>query len=633
MFSQELPFYLHLLLCYILLGIFVLLFISKWLASPRLYKKQYGIFLLILVICVAGNAIFLITATEPIDISVITYGIAGIVFHYFTFIYLPRTLNTAMGRLVLTDMNSALAFFDLDGKCIFTNRLAEKWFALRRGEYDLDRLKDILLITDPGMDEKMTAHVILSDGTTMDLRVDYKGFDDKKGRYLGCYLDMEDITEELKKQRERLYLAAHDALTGVYNQATFYSRSEEMLRRHPDVPYSIITTNIRQFKILNDLLGRTAGDELLRTIGQTLTQLYQHDIIYGRLESDKFAICAPTEYALEESLAKTLEEKLDAFHTHYNLSLAVLNYCGVYHIADRSIPVASMCDRANMALGAIKDDASNRIATYDIALRNEMLQENRLIAEILAALKERQFILYFQPQIDSLTGNIVGAEALVRWNHPEDGMISPGVFIPLMERMGLIYQLDQYVWESACAHISALRRSGCDLPISVNISPRDVYSGDIYPIITGLIEKYAIPPQFLNLEITESAIVLDMDKMISLIRQLQKRGFRIEMDDFGSGYSSLNTLKDIPVDVLKLDMRFLEDAKNPARSQKILEMVVSLAQSLSTPLIAEGVELKEQVDFLSAIGCHNLQGYYYSRPVPFEALTAMLEKRAIGPLV
>ena len=261
-----------------------------------------------------------------------------------------------------------------------------------------------------------------------------------------------------------------------------------------------------------------------------------------------------------------------------------------------------------------------------------MLWESKLVAEIPLALRSQQFVLYFQPQINSRTNRIVGAEALVRWNHPESGLISPGVFIPLLESMGLIYQLDQYVWEQACVYLCRLRALGYTFPVSVNVSPRDVYSGDIFQVISDLVEKYDLPVDSLNLEITESALVLDMDRLLGIIRRLQQRGFRIEMDDFGSGYSSLNTLKDIPVDVLKLDMRFLEGATDPERSEKILKMIVGLAGSLHIPLIAEGVEKKEQVDLLASIGCYNLQGFYYSRPVPFEDFLQMLAQYETGTL-
>ena len=622
---QPLPlFRVHLLLCYILLGSFLLYFLQKIIAVPRLYKKQYGVILLVLTVCVLGNGIFLLAGERiVIDLSIILYGIGGVLMYYFTFAFLPRELTNDMGRIVLNEVNSALVFFDADENCIYTNRLAEKWFGLRRSRSVLQPFRDSLLIDTQKQGEKQTARLV-TDGQERFYRVGFQKFNDDRGRYLGCFFQLDDVTEERRQQEHRLYLATHDPLTGICNQSTFYSEARDVLDRYDATPYSVITTNIRQFKILNDLLGRETGDEMLRTIGSALSLVAGDGIVCGRLESDKFAVCAPEDRHLEEVLEHILDEQFEQLHTKYNLSLAVLNYYGVYRVTDPGLPVAAMCDRANMALNVIKGDASCHIAYYDTALRNKMLWESKLVAEIPQALRSRQFVLYFQPQVDSRTGRIVGAEALVRWNHPESGLIAPGVFIPLLESMGLIYQLDQYVWEEACVCLRKLRGLGYSFPVSVNVSPRDVYSGDIFQVITDLVEKYGLPIESLNLEITESALVLDMDRLIGIIRRLQEKGFRIEMDDFGSGYSSLNTLKDIPVDVLKLDMRFLEGAKDPARSETILKMIVGLAGSLNIPLIAEGVEKKEQVDFLASIGCYDLQGFYYSRPVPFEEFLKML---------
>jgi len=623
-------FRLHLALCYVLLAIFFIDFTRKLIAVPRLYKKQYGIVLLVLGLCVLGNGIFLIF-NDVIDLSVVLYGISGILLYYFTFAFLPQKLTNDMGHLVLDEVNAALAFFDADENCIYTNKLAERWFSLVRGETRLEDFTQLLRIDTQKQTEKQLAHLPV-DGEDHSFSVSFQRFTDERQRSLGCFFQLDDVTDQLRAQQQRFFLATHDPLTGLYNSSTFYSEARDLLDHHSGIPYCIITTNIRQFKLLNDLLGRETGDEMLRTIGASLAEIYGPDIVCGRLESDKFAICAPAERHIEELLEETLGEKFDRLHTKYNLSLAVLNYYGVYLVAEPELPVAAMCDRANMALNVIKGDAGCHIAYYDTNLRNKMLWESKLIAEIPQALRSRQFVVYFQPQVDSRSGRIIGAEALVRWQHPENGLIAPGVFIPLLESMGLIYQLDQYVWEEACARLCDLRALGYTVPVSVNISPRDVYSGDIYQVITELMKKYELPVENLNLEITESALVLDMDRLLSIIRRLQSAGFRIEMDDFGSGYSSLNTLKDIPVDVLKLDMRFLEDAKDVERSATILKMIVGLSDALGIPLIAEGVEQKEQVDFLAGIGCHNLQGYYYSRPVPFEEFKAMLAQHETGPL-
>ena len=214
------------------------------------------------------------------------------------------------------------------------------------------------------------------------------------------------------------------------------------------------------------------------------------------------------------------------------------------------------------------------------------------------------------------TKQLVGGEALVRWIHPKKGAIAPGEFVPVFERNGLISDVDKYIWETACKQLRKWKNEGReDLYISVNISPRDFYFLNIFQVFTDLVKKYDIDPQNIKLEITETAIVMDFKRQLELISRLRRNGFVVEMDDFGSGYSSLNMLKDIHVDVLKIDMAFLKKAEDEERSKKILQMVIGLSKQLEMPVITEGVETKEQVKFLTEMGCDMFQGYYFAKPM------------------
>lgn len=306
-----------------------------------------------------------------------------------------------------------------------------------------------------------------------------------------------------------------------------------------------------------------------------------------------------------------------------------------------------MCDRALLALRSVKGSYSNKLAYYDGSLRNRLLDEQELIGSMQAAIDREEFVLYFQPQYNYDTGELVGAEALVRWNHPTRGMLSPGVFIPLFENNGFISTLDEYIWEHSCR---TMRRWLDDadrlvpVSISVNISRLDIYNPNLCQTLKSLVEKYSLPPSYLKLEITESAYMETPEQLIEVVSTLQSMGFTVEMDDFGSGYSSLNTLKDVPVDVLKLDMKFLSIGDNDSRGGNILSSIIRMARWLQLPVIAEGVETKEQADYLNSIGCSFMQGYYFSKPVPdpeFEALlinsklggarVAVIESTSTGP--
>ncbi len=629
MFKGHGVFNIHLLICYILFGMFVFNFLSWTITAPKLYKMQYAVALIMLSMCVGGNAIFLLFDVGGIDISIVLYSLTGTLIYYFTFDYLPEKLKRDMGNLVLENMNSALLFFNLNGECIYSNKRASQWFVITSGERGLKKFLKQLRIDTESNNKKQIVRYITQNADKY-FRTEYQRFEDEKHRYLGCFIQLEDITKDRIEQQEHMYLATHDKLTGLYNPNTFYAEAREIIDGDEKTQYSIITTNVRQFKILNDLLGWATGDELLKKIAETIRELLRDSMVAGRLGSDKFAICAPDYYHFEEKLSKKLQSRFEKMNSEYNISISVMNYYGVYKVNEPGLSIDAMCDRANMALNTIKADAVIQIAYYDRKLRNEMLFENQLVAEIPNALMNNQFVVYYQPQIDSRSNRIVGAEALVRWKHPESGVIMPGMFISLLEKSGLIYQLDQYVWERACQDLKILKEEGYDFPISVNISPRDVYSGDIYQIITELTGKYDLPEKSLNLEITESAIVLDMDNFIEILEKLQGRGFKIEMDDFGSGYSSLNTLKDIPVDIIKLDLMFLKEAKDQARSEKIMRMIVDLAKALDMPLIAEGVEKEEQVEFLKEAGCHNIQGYFYSKPLDFDEFRSYIASKETG---
>ena len=290
-------------------------------------------------------------------------------------------------------------------------------------------------------------------------------------------------------------------------------------------------------------------------------------------------------------------------------------YLGVYEIDDPSMPISMMCDRALLALGTIKGDYQKQVAYYDEKLRYNVLQEQELAAGLDRAIREGEIELYIQPQI-TVDGRCLGGEGLVRWNHPTKGLLLPAAFIESFERNGMIVKLDLHVWELACKQLREWKDKGFpDRYLSVNISPKDFFFVDIYKEFTTLVGRYGISPKNLKLEITETAIITDLPKQLALIKKLREAGFGVAMDDFGSGYSSLNMLKDIRVDTLKIDMEFLRQSESEERSRTILKTVVALSKELGMPVITEGVETKDHVDFLTQIGCDIFQGFFFARPM------------------
>lgn len=409
------------------------------------------------------------------------------------------------------------------------------------------------------------------------------------------------------------YLATYDELTGIYNKQAFYAKTKEMLLDNPDKNFDLLRINIERFKVLNDLFGESTGDKLLRYIGKFLKEINLPLCVSGRLYADNFVVCYEAGKGDSRRMINTLQMVADSFAIN---NRTILSF-GLYRIDDKTLPVSVMCDRANMALWKAKGNFKNPYCEYDEKMRQQVLKEQKIINAMEMAIQNKEFTLYLQPKYDIEKGTIIGAEALVRWISRENGFISPGDFIPVFENNGFVYEVDKFIWEESCRYLRKWLDEGREVhPISVNVSRIYLYDPKLVKHLVDLREKYQLPSQYLELEITESAYTEDPEQIITITRQLREAGFVILMDDFGTGYSSLNMLKDIQIDVLKLDMGFLKSSDYSAKGGNILTAILKMAESLKMQTIAEGVETKEQVEFLKSIGCKYVQGFYYSKPLP-----------------
>jgi diguanylate cyclase (GGDEF)-like protein len=405
-----------------------------------------------------------------------------------------------------------------------------------------------------------------------------------------------------------------DELTGLSTWDSFVKQVEECLAKKKDEEYQMIRFDIKNFKFVNAIFGRECGDELLAEIGKTLSEHPYPEEICARLGSDRFVAFIPSVYS--QTLIRLISNiKLKKLEEN---AYQVRIYIGIYKVKDDGASVVEMCDRAGMALGTIKNNLLEKIALYDESIYDKLLKEHELNMALPDAIKKEELQFYLQPQVDR-DGKVVGAEALVRWIHPEKGFLMPGEFIPVFEKNYMIVQVDQYIWEKACQLIRKWMDEGRnDIYISINISPKDFECIDVYTVLVGLIKKYRINPSQLKVEITESTIMQNPLKQIQLIGRLRTAGFYVEMDDFGNGYSSISMLKDIDIDAIKLDMRFLSKTLHEDRAEKIMQSIIKLVQEFDMAVIAEGVEKKEQVELLSQMGCDMFQGFYFSKPLPVE---------------
>ena len=427
----------------------------------------------------------------------------------------------------------------------------------------------------------------------------------------------------LRETAAMINLFQYDHLTGLYSKEFFYRKVQQRLLEDPEGEYCIVCSNIENFKFVNDAFGTKAGDELLREVANITQQMIGEDGFCSRFTADRF-LC----FQRRDREAKDRAN----FGSFSGLMLSpmlrsVVMRWGIYEITDRTVPVEQMCDRAMLAVNSIKGQYNQFFSLYDEHMRNRLLREQFITDEMEKALAEKQFLVYLQPKYSVSEDRLVGAEALVRWVHPTQGFMSPGEFIPLFEKNGFITRLDQYMWERVCELLHEWKQKGYPmLPVSVNVSRADVYRADLIETLTRITKKYGIEPELLHLEITESAYTDNPNQIISTVDQLRELGFVIEMDDFGSGYSSLNMLNQMKLDILKLDMKFIQTETAKPMDQGILRFIVSLARWMNLGVVAEGVETREQLDRLREIGCDYVQGYFFSRPLPCEDYEQMLRE-------
>ena len=424
---------------------------------------------------------------------------------------------------------------------------------------------------------------------------------------------------------------SRDDLTGLYSKPYFLVQAQKILEKRGDKNYDIICIDIERFKLVNDICGIEIGNKILRSVGQLiLDEAKNWNGIAGHFSEDVFfVLCERPDSFGEEGFRKNID-KLNSIEDVKRFNLHLRLVFGLYKVHNLRTPISVMCDRAQMAAEKVKGHYGVYYCYYDDSIRKKMIVEQKIAGSMESALKNREFLVYYQPKYDLATETIAGAEALVRWRSKEMGMMSPADFIPLFEKNGFITRMDMFVWEKVCIDLRAWLSAGNKIvPVSVNVSRADLLNPSLVSTLTNLIKKYDIPPKFLHLEITESAYTEDPEQILKVIYELRKHDFMIEMDDFGSGYSSLNMLSEMPIDILKLDMNFVRNEMERTNGKGILSYIISLANWLNLKVVAEGVETKGQVTQLKDMGCAYVQGYYFSKPLDRDEFFSLLRKSKI----
>lgn len=419
-----------------------------------------------------------------------------------------------------------------------------------------------------------------------------------------------------RNQKKLMDIAYVDEITGGYSFASFFKEAELSLATS-DKKTAIISMDIDGFKYFNDMFGYEEGNDLLRYIWREVGESLNQGELLAHGVADTFIFLL--HFDTRDELLRRINDlclHLSHYHTNtgqvYKLALSL----GIYEVDGETDDVVSMADRAYIARQTIKNKGDTAWAFYDGAVRDKLLHEKEIEGQMEKALLDGEFIAYYQPKYSTAEQKLIGAEALVRWQRSDGSIVSPSEFIPLFERNGFITKLDRHMFYSVCNQQMLWLQQGLKpLPVSVNMSRMCLYDPHLVDEYIEVLEECGLPPGYVEIELTESAIFENTEVMNGVIEALHKAGFKVLMDDFGTGYSSMVMLKDVNIDVLKLDKSFVDDIGDE-RSEKIISNIIYLAHSLQIEVIAEGVETEAQFVFLQSVGCDYIQGYYFGRPQP-----------------
>lgn len=430
---------------------------------------------------------------------------------------------------------------------------------------------------------------------------------------------------EERKTKTDAAAPASAALGRIDRKDAFLQALHTFLTAHQGTEWAVAAVDIQHFKLYNELYGTEKGDALLETVANCLLG-YSRQTGYpvGYFGNDDFFLCLPDEKAEQTAVLATLQACMAAGRQDVTF-FVVMGVCPVQ--ANPGADAATLCNYAQIA-GVTTD--SGYLHRFEPTMLNELKEQQQLLGELERALDNHEFCFFLQPKCNSITRAIVGMEALVRWNHPTRGIVSPGEFVPLMEETGLITRLDLYLWEEVCQMLQGWKaRNENMVPISVNVSISDIAALDVAQVLWELVQKYQLEPKLLLVEITESMLAQNLKMVENTIAALHRKGFAVLMDDFGSGYSSLNMLRNTSVDAIKLDMQFIVRDSESSKGRQIVESVIEMARRLNLPIIAEGVETQEQVFMLQSMDCLYTQGYYFYKPMAVKQAEELLAQPAM----
>ncbi len=640
--------YVHLAFCYVMvLSGFATLVINA-VSAPKFYKKKYVFFLVSYLAVILAN-FHSYTENLPVDYSVVLYGVFASCIAVCSIYTFPNLLVGNVMGTVSEAVSDAIVHFDFDGKVIYQNVAAKRLFDPDTGfinmspvdfkDYYLENPESEIAVSvksesggiysDKNKNAEKNSSFNVSKNSSKSASSSVASVSDaeKNLRYfkveyqellidglnVGSYIKVSDKTDEKLRYQEERFAATHDELTGLYNRDGFFERIESQLKKGVFRQPLMICSNIKDFKLINDNFGEMAGDEILLRQASMMEKFAHSTNINARLNDDKFAIFMEKENFNQDIFMREIENLAQiADSSSCNLFISV----GVYEVQDINEKVQIMYDKAKLAMDSIRNDYQKTFAFYSSNLMDRLLAEKNIINNFEDALESGQFEMYLQPIVDEKDG-VKSAEALVRWNNPERGIMMPAEFIEVLDRTGLIYKLDKYICEKAVSKIAEWKSKGYKIEsIAFNVNSKDEYYFDTLSFLKSVVEKYKVAPDSVILEMKEDALIDDYEGGSHYFEKIRSSGFKIAIDNFGSGYSSLNMLKDFSIDAIKISADFFSNDDFSDRAGIILSSIIEMVKELKIDVATVGIETLEQKNFLLGLGCTIFQGYLFSRPLP-----------------
>lgn len=576
--------------------------------------------------------------------------------------WVPRALRYVIGRkaaeealfvekeraqVTLNSIGDAVLSTDIEGNVTYLNLVAEKMTGWSREEASGRPLAEVFQIIDgdtrePAQDPmelairqnktvSLTAYCLLisRDGSESTIEDSAAPIHDRGGRVIGAVIVFRDVSQARAMVRKMSHLAQHDFLTGLPNRMLLNDRLTQAiaLARHHGNQLAVLFLDLDRFKNINDSLGHAIGDQLLQLVAERLTACVRNSDTVSRQGGDEFVILLPkVEHG--EDAARTAQKMLASLTAPYGIAqhdLHVTVSVGISTYPDDGQDAETLIKSADTAMYYAKENGRNNYQFFTQDMNTRAVERQSLEGGLRRAVGRQEFVLHYQPKVNLETGEITGAEALIRWQHPVRGLILPAQFVPIAEDCGLIVPIGQWVLREACRQIRAWLDAGLrPTPVAVNISAVEFRTNDFLVRVRSALEDAGLEPHYLELELTESVLMQDVESTNRMLQSLKTMGLRLTIDDFGTGHSSLSYLRRFPIGALKIDQSFVRDITSDPDDATIASAVISMGKSLRQRVIAEGVETREQLEFLQAQRCDEGQGYYFSRPVVAEEFARLL---------